>query len=608
MLLDAATALLVTLLVPALVLAPGLALARRATEGLLPSERLALAAAFGLGLLGVTLFTVGLLRYSALTLGGMVALFGLGWLSTNIRREFVALVRTLLPPRWPWAALLGLLLGYLFLSGLADPVGHQGHDGISYHLLGPRVWLREQRIVPIPDFSCTAFPASVEAIFGALMAFSSARAPGALGAVYVALLLVQTHGLARWAGSTPTFAMLATCAVATMPVAVVLSTSAFVDVPFAVYALAALRVGLLQSNAAGVLVGGAFTGFAMGTKYTGLPLAFGLLVISVAGVVLRREYGNLRSVALGTALGTLLALPFYLKNYIVLGSPIYPPPPALYDYFDVPYFPRASAVALEHYSRVERGLGFGRGALDLLLLPWRFSMYPATFHGAGGIGLFPLALGPVGWWVGRKRAGMFELLAWILFLVIVWFATQQEARFVIHLVVVGAALGAVGAGWLAVRSKVGLALIVAVTGISMIYGGATLFKELRSAALGAVSAAHARKRLDEIPFRSAFDALNALDTAHVLIFDPMVPPYYLKHRYQKTAGMYRETPFVGPMTLERLYELGITHVFETDKHPAPDWLAAHLDVLLVSGGARVSRLRSGRADRALPTTVEVQSQ
>ena len=604
MLLDAATALLVTLLVPALVLAPGLALSRRATEGLLPSERLALAAAFGLGLLGATLFTVGLVRYSASTLGGVVVLAGLGWLSPSIRRDAATLVRTLVLPSWPWAALLGLLLGYLLLSGLADPVGHQGHDGISYHLFGPRVWLREHRIVPIPDFSPTAFPASVEAIFGALMAFSNSRAPCALGAVYVAILLTQTHGLARWAGASPTFALLATCALATMPVAVVLSTSAFVDVPFAVYALAALRVALLQPNAAGILLGGAFTGFAMGTKYTGLPLAFVTIVIAVIAVLLRKEYGKLGALALAAAVGTLVALPFYLKNYVALGSPIYPPPPALYDYFEVLYFPRASAVALAEHAHVSRGLGFGRGAGDLLLLPWRFTMHPATFHGAGGIGLFPLALGPIGWWVGRKRAGMHELMAWILFFAFVWFATQQEARFVIHLVAVGAALGGAGAGWLAVRSRVGLALIAAVAGISMIYGATTLFKELRSAALGAISPAQARKRLDEIPFRPAFETLNALNTAYVLILDPMVPPYYLKHRYQKTAGMYRETPFVGPMTLERLHDLGITHVLETDKYPAPGWLAAHLEPLLVGGGARVSRLRPDSADRALPPAIE----
>jgi hypothetical protein len=261
----------------------------------------------------------------------------------------------------------------------------------------------------------------------------------------------------------------------------------------------------------------------------------------------------------------------------------------LYDHFQVPYLSRGAAEALAEYIHVKRGLGFGRGALDLLLVPWRFSMYPATFHGAGGVGLVPLALGPIGWWIARHRSGMRELLVWVLFLGFVWFVTQQEARFVIHLLALGVALGAAGATWLSARSRLGFALVALIAGASIVYGGINLTRELGSAALGAVSPAHARKRLDKIPFRSAFDALNALDHAHVLIVDPMVPPYYLEHRYQKTLGMYGETPFDGPVTLEQLVELGITHVFETDEHRAPAWLAPHLEPLLVGGGARVSR-------------------
>jgi hypothetical protein len=607
MLLAVLSALLVTLLVPLLAFPPGLALTRRATQGLLPSERVAIAAAFGFGLLGVAFFTVGLASFTRTTLGAVVLAGGAGWFSARLRRDLAQILQAIERPRWPWVAAFGASLGFLLLSGLAEPVGTMGHDGISYHLQGPRIWLREGRIVPMPDFSLTAFPVSVEAIFGALMAFSNHRAPCAIGAVFVALLLVQTHGLARWTGASPGWSLTAAAVVVTMPVIVVQSTTAFVDVPYAVYALSAVRVALLRTTPAGVIVGGAFIGFAMGTKYSGLPLAFGTVGLALVAALRRKDRTELRALAGAVCIGSLFALPFYLRNYLVLGSPIYPPPVALYDYLEVRYFPRAAAVAMEAYV-YERGYGFGHGPLDLLLVPWRFSMSPGTFHGAGGIGIVPLALAPIGWFVARKRAGMAELTAWALFVGLVWFVTQQEARFAQVLFVLGAVLGALGASWLASRSRLGKALSLLVTGVSIVYGAVTVVKatgpaSLGPAALSALSPSRAEKRRDEIPFRRAFEALNAAkDVGRVLIVDPKAPPYYLEHPHTKIVGMYGETPFDGPVTLTRLAEVGVTHVFETDKHPAPPWLLPHLELLFAADGARVSRIRSDGDAGSRPVT------
>jgi hypothetical protein len=600
MVLAVISALLVTFLVPLLAFAPGLALTRRATEGLLPSERIAIAAAFGLGLLGVVLFTVGLASFNRASLGAVVLVMAVVWFLPGVRRELAQTLRAIERPRWPWATALGISLGFLLLSGLAEPVGTMGHDGISYHLQGPRIWLREGRIVPMPDFSLTAFPVSVEAIFGTLMAFSNHRAPCAIGAIYVALLLVQTHGLARWVGASSGWSLAAACTVVTMPVVVVQSTTAFVDVPYAVYALSAVRVALLCTSPAGIMVGGAFIGFAMGTKYTGLPLAFATVGVALVAAFRRNDQTALRWLAGSVCVGSLLALPFYLRNYLVLGSPIYPPPVALYDHLDVRYFPRAAAVAMEAYV-YERGYGFGHGPLDLLLVPWRFSMFPGTFHGAGGIGIVPLGLGPIGWWVARKRAGMGELTVWSLCVGLVWFLTQQEARFVQVLFVIGAVLGALGANWLSSRSRLGLVLSVLVTGVSIVYGASTVVKatgpaSLGPAALSALSPSRAEMRRSEIPFRRAFEALNAAkDVGRVLIVDPKAPPYYLDHPHTKIVGMYGETPFDGPVTLARLADAGVTHVFETDKHRAPPWLLPHLELLFAADGARVSRIHTGDA-------------
>jgi hypothetical protein len=72
----------------------------------------------------------------------------------------------------------------------------------------------------------------------------------------------------------------------------------------------------------------------MGTKYTGL-LAVPALAICCAFVIFNRDRLN-RAIGI-RKLCVVLASPFYLRNWILLGCPIYPPPPgyALLSIFQV---------------------------------------------------------------------------------------------------------------------------------------------------------------------------------------------------------------------------------------------------------------------------------
>ena len=54
------------------------------------------------------------------------------------------------------------------IGGLAEPVGDIRMDEIAYHLLGPKVWLRNTVIRPVTDEAYTAFPAVVEVQYAAL--------------------------------------------------------------------------------------------------------------------------------------------------------------------------------------------------------------------------------------------------------------------------------------------------------------------------------------------------------------------------------------------------------------------------------------------------------
>src|SRR5207237_4497517 len=182
---------------------------------------------------------------------------------------------------------------------------------------------------------------------------------------------------------------------ATMPVVLFTSELCFVDVPFAAFTLAAARVGFDSSNRTHLAMAGVYSGFALGTKYTGLSM---LAVTGIFLLILKIMAGGRSSVffdlCVFAATALLVGSPWYLRNFIMLGSPIYPPPPALARIFPARAFSLQASESLQAYV-LERGEGLGRSPLDFLLLPVRFTYWTHRFHGAGGVGVESLALRPL---------------------------------------------------------------------------------------------------------------------------------------------------------------------------------------------------------------------
>lgn len=535
-------------------------------------ERWAFRLLCGAGALGLVLFVVGHLIFTPLAIGLIVG--GAAVLNLVVhgrpgspqdaaipladRRSAVLLV----------AAFVLLVLGF---AALARPVGSFGHDGVSYHLLGPTNWLRAQKIGPVLDHSHTAFPATIETLFAAVMALSNDRAPGLLGVVFAGILLIQTWGLAKRLGSSDFAASLSTALVATMPVVMFSADIGFIDVPFAAFSLATARLAFDASSRRELVLAGVFGGFAMGTKYTGIPMLFvTVLVLLFFSIRARGKYIAARNAFILVGVASAVGGAWYLKNLLVLGAPIYPPPPALARLLPVRAFPLEASMAFQNYI-LDRGQGFGRGLLDFVLLPVRFTYQAHRFHGAGGIGIAPLAMGPIGILAARHDPLARRWIAWAFALTAVWFVTQQEARFLVHVLVVVSVFAGLGAAALLQREQTGLASKVVVwvaLCLSFAYGSAFLVRERVDRIMAVVSARHAEeRRRDGVPFASAFAFLNrAPDVAAVLIFHPFVPPFYLDRPYVKIRGQYGERPVEGVETvqdaMEQLKALGVSHILD----------------------------------------------
>jgi hypothetical protein len=459
------------------------------------------------------------------------------------------------------------------VAGLSEITGDMGNDAIAYHLLGPKVWLREGVVRPVPDSCHTAFPPIGEVMYAALLGLGGRLAPGFSAVLTFTMFLLIVGSLSIRAGLDQRHAWWVVTLVATMPTVYSGGHSSFVDVLYAGFVLAAVRIGWDAQRTRDYAIFGLFCGLAMGTKYTGL-----IAVVLLALVIAYRTLSDRRLAypsafgSLGIALlaASLVSAPFYVRNWIMLGFPIYPPPPILSNIFHVKYL-SPEAISRFHAYILQRGAGLGRGPGAFLLLPFNLTYHTSNFHGAGGIGLVPLALGPLGL-IACRRHDFAKMLTIVGFLfTVAWFITQQESRFLIHAYVIAAILGVIGWRYaVSVEPRWASTLCAGVIGCSLLYGSYMILHGRKDDLHAFLSPSYAvQRRHDTVPFETSFDYLNHdLSVRKVLILDPRVPPYYCDKSYLKPFGSWGEqvVPDVPDVAhvLERLRDLHISHVLDVN--------------------------------------------
>lgn len=514
-------------------------------------EKAALETLLGLGVNGLVLFLVGLVHWSLATVI-VVLLVPAIWGLTKARISLRGV---------PWIA--GAVVFLCFLGGFEKPVGDIGNDAISYHLLGPKTWNAESVIRPVLDHSHTAMPATVETLFAAGMLLSNDRAPGVIDSVFFALLLIQVAGITRKLGGSSQAVGFAVLLAATMPAIADFSNNGFVDLAYACFVLASIRAVVWPlEGIAGDLLAGAFVGITLGTKYTGL-------IFAPIAMLFRMVRGRWSGAIVFALTAGLVGCAWYARNWLVLGSPVYPIPAALGGVFHTPTFPAAAVAGFQEYI-AGRGKGVGSGVGYFVALPFTYTYFTAAFHGAGGIGLAPLGLAPLAIYELRRERALRNLLGICFLFTLSWFVMQQESRFLIPVVCVAVALAGIGAeSALRKASKPRLALVWSILGISVLYGGLIIVHDewprltwLRG------PAAELNRQKAQIPYYTAFEYLNnTTDVKRVLILDKLTPTYYLHKPYVKIAGPYGEVPVPGIETTEEALSkrgsLGITHILVT---------------------------------------------
>ncbi|MBN1641973.1 MAG: glycosyltransferase family 39 protein [Anaerolineae bacterium] len=334
-----------------------------------PGEGVVWGAGIGMGAIAVGVLILGVLgwvtRWTVVGWLSLVTLLSLRGV-VAVARELAGLRSHAAPPRGLRAYLLAML-ALTALLALAPPLDW---DGLFYHLTMPRLWLAQGRIAPVTDAPHQYYPGMMEMLYLSAMAVKGDVAAKLLHFACLPLLtgtvyLIAERSVRRGGGWR------AVAVLSSLPMVFVLGGWAYNDLALAYCQLAALGALLNwveDRTSRWLLLSGAFCGLSLGLKYTAFvcALSIGLLVCWAlwrARARWRAWVGALGGLGLSAA---AFAAPWYLRNLIMTGNPVYP---FAYRLFDGAGW---DAWRAAWYARAGSGLGWDLSAL--LRLPWTLTL------------------------------------------------------------------------------------------------------------------------------------------------------------------------------------------------------------------------------------------
>lgn len=309
---------------------------------------------------------------------------------------------------------------FSLINALSPPVFY---DSLAAHLAHPNWSILNHAIRYRPYNVYTNYPLNIESVY----TFCMLLVRGDQIAKLVNFLMGITSALvvfsicSRFAGRRTAIIGAATFyLVPSMGILSGLATHDLGLLLFEITSIYALFVWLRGGNKRWLPVSALLCGFAIGTKYTGLYFLITCLLLMFLRLAFDRKglCFFLKWATLFGALALLVSSPWFVKNIIYTGNPLYP---ALSNIF-----------GMSEFQKVGFGLTSGKAALDpirFLRLPWDMTVHPGDFGSASQIGplflifaiLLPLARG-----VQREVRYMLGFAA-ILFLF--WAVTMINTRY-----------------------------------------------------------------------------------------------------------------------------------------------------------------------------------
>jgi hypothetical protein len=463
-------------------------------------EAAGLATGLGLGALSLVVLGLGMLHLYypitfALLLLAPPLLFApeRRWLAQVARSLPAALHRL---PAWrgpSWLdtfaclALAGISLTALcgtFLRDLTIPSANYGYDTYQYHWAVPLLLLRDHGMRAFPGWAHANLPFNTEMLNLIALSLQAPQAATMVQDSFELLGAILTYALIQRHFGALT-AWLAVAAEVTVPLLIMFASESYVETALIFYAIAALATliwwieGLIRGTQMGyrlLTLLGLFVGLALGVKYTAIMYLPGVMLLLLAGAIAfawrQGKRHSVKLIASYTAKSqaafvgavALAFAPWALKNWLLLGNPVYP---ALATIFGAPLWNAARDLTLastfEHF-------GPHAGLMSRLHLYALDLFIHAERYGEGvrfPTGRLALASGlalPFFWiathrgWLkrpGKERGQVLVVAALALITLLglaVWSASGARVeRYALPLVILATVLGSVLLGWMVTR-------------------------------------------------------------------------------------------------------------------------------------------------------------
>ena len=242
------------------------------------------------------------------------------------------------------------------------------YDGIMYHLQGPRLFLEAGRIIPVPENWFTYYPATWEMLFMLGMGLGSDIFARLIAFSTLVIFLLATYAFGKRFLPNPG-GWLSAAMVIGVPMMLAWGGFAYVDLAWSLFqflAIGLLLIWIQKRDEKLLVLSGIMQGLSLGSKYSALSSA-GILALCIVWLNIRNredQKGILREVvfpALKFGIPALLvASPWYLKNLIWTGNPIFP----LLFHQEI-----VNPIELNHWLDYLTSFGTGTRWFNYLLLP-----------------------------------------------------------------------------------------------------------------------------------------------------------------------------------------------------------------------------------------------
>ena len=343
-------------------------------------------------------------------------------------------------------AFLGSLVGVLAPSDSLD------WDTLAYHLAVPKIWLHDGSIHYISFIHHSNFPLSVDALYIWGLEWGGEAGAKMFSLMFGVFGAFALFGFARKRYGAPA-AWWSLLAYIGIPMVIWECGTGYIDVGNGLYgALGILFAAAMVADPEAKenpWLAGIFLGACAGSKYTGLQTIAVVGLVSL-GYFLRLK-ANLKGPVLAVVLALVVCSPWYIKNVVNTGNPVYP---FFYSIFKGKNWDTFSD---QIYKDQQQTFGVGRepdsaghpytqnpiepnrigaAVLGLAYQPGRYADSNPTQDGGFNfvaLGAIPVAV--MFCWLFSGRIRRFEgvVIATVLLSLLLWFFLSEQSRYILGL-------------------------------------------------------------------------------------------------------------------------------------------------------------------------------